>query len=126
MDKKISALLGAAAAVTALTSAQATPVQQPQLAPPTSYGDLLSPVPNALALLRADDAAHAQTPARVQLAQFYHHHHHHHHHHHGFFGGRIIIAPPVYVAPAGECYWAPGRPVWNGYRWVRRRVRVCD
>ena len=44
----------------------------------------------------------------------------------------IIVAPaPVYVAPppvyAGPpCYWTRGRPVWDGYRWVRPRIQVCD
>jgi hypothetical protein len=31
---------------------------------------------------------------------------------------------PVYDAPS--CYWAPGRPYWNGYGWVRPRVQVCE
>ena len=59
----------------------------------------------------------------------------------GFAAGAIIgsaIAPrpyyapaPVYVAPAPvyaapECYWTRGEPVWNGYRWVPSRVKVCD
>jgi hypothetical protein len=37
---------------------------------------------------------------------------------------------PVYVAPApayvAECYWTRGRPVWDGYRWIRPRIQVCD
>jgi hypothetical protein len=58
----------------------------------------------------------------------------------GFVAGAIVgsaIAPrpyygppPVYVAPApvyaGECYWTRGRPMWNGYAWVRPRIQVCD
>src|SRR5262249_35478083 len=43
------------------------------------------------------------------------------------------VAPaPVYVAPAPvyvvdpQCYWTRGRPMWDGYRWVRTRVQVCD
>lgn len=31
---------------------------------------------------------------------------------------------PVYMAP--RCFWAQGEPVWNGYRWVGSRVRVCE
>src|SRR5262249_33753134 len=56
----------------------------------------------------------------------------------GFAAGAIVgtaLAPrpaPVYVAPAPvyvvepQCYWTRGRPVWDGYRWVRTRVQVCD
>jgi hypothetical protein len=46
--------------------------------------DLLDPVPNAVAALKADDAHLAQENQQGnKLAQyFYHHHHHHHHHHH--------------------------------------------
>lgn len=44
MDKKISGLLGVAAAIVAVTGAQAAPAQQPQLAVPSSYKDLLEPV----------------------------------------------------------------------------------
>jgi hypothetical protein len=29
------------------------------------------------------------------------------------------------VGPPAGC-WAWGRPYWNGFRWVRRRVWVCD
>jgi hypothetical protein len=83
MDKRIAGLLGAAAAVTALSGVQAN-------AAPTqaaSYADLLQPVPNAVSALQADDERRAAEPeARVQLAQYHHHHHHwrrtHHHHHH--------------------------------------------
>jgi hypothetical protein len=35
-----------------------------------------------------------------------------------------VAIGPVYDAPS--CYWAPGRPYWNGYGWVRPRVQVCD
>src|SRR5579862_2553484 len=120
MDKKIAGLLGAAAALATVSGAHAsTQPQSNQSAATTSYRDLLEPVPDALALLKADDTTHVQQPARVQLAQ----HHHHHHHHHGFFGGFI---PPIVVAPGPTCYWTLGRPVWNGYRWVRPRVRVCN
>jgi hypothetical protein len=54
----------------------------------------------------------------------------------GFAAGAIVgsaLAPrpaPVYVAPApayvAECYWTRGRPVWDGYRWIRPRIQVCD
>lgn len=128
MDKKIAGLLGAAAALTVTSGAQAAPTPQAKLAPAASYADLLKPVPNAVAVLRDDEAGRTEAPARVELAQFFRHHHHHHgffhhHHHHGFFGGGIVIGPPA-VGPGG-C-WAWGRPFWNGYRWVRRRIWVCD
>ncbi len=89
MDKKIAGLLGAAAALTTVTAANAAaPAQTDGYAAPASYRDLLNPVPNAVAALKADDARLAQTPGDsvkddgLQVAQFYHHHHHHHHHHH--------------------------------------------
>jgi hypothetical protein len=59
----------------------------------------------------------------------------------GFAVGAIVgsaVAPrpyyapaPVYVAPAPvyvepQCYWTWGRAMWDGYRWVRPRVQVCD
>jgi hypothetical protein len=33
---------------------------------------------------------------------------------------------PVYVAPRPRCFWTRGEPMWDGYGWVRPRVRVCD
>jgi hypothetical protein len=55
----------------------------------------------------------------------------------GFAAGAIVgsvLAPrpaPVYVAPAPvyvvpQCYWTRGEPMWDGYRWVRPRIQVCD
>lgn len=97
MDKRIAGLLGAAAALTTFTAAQAAAPAQTQATEPASYRDLLNPVPNAVAALKADEARMAeQRPAEatneMQVAQvFYreHHHHHHfrfreHHHHHHF------------------------------------------
>ena len=37
----------------------------------------------------------------------------------------VYVAPPA-VYPARTCYWTPGEPFWNGYRWVHPRVQVCD
>lgn len=92
MDKKIAGLLGAAAALTTLGSAQATPAAPVQTLPAaSSYADLLEPVPNAAEILVADDQRMGEQQATVQLAQYHHHHHHrrvivihrrHHHHHH--------------------------------------------
>jgi hypothetical protein len=42
--------------------------------------DLLDPVPNAVAALKADDARLAQENQQGnKLAQYFYHHHHHHH-----------------------------------------------
>jgi hypothetical protein len=124
MDKKIAGLLGAAATLTTVSSVHATATPTAQLSQPTSYRDLLEPVPNAMAALKADDARLAQmpSPAETKVAQ-YHNHHHHHHHHHGFYGGPV--PPPAYGPPRGGCYWTLGRPAWNGVAWVRPQVRVC-
>jgi hypothetical protein len=91
MDKKLAGLLGAAAALTTMTAAQAAmPDQKTELAPAASYRDLLDPVPNALSALKADNAKRDET-SKTELAQVSvqvgggrHHHYHHHHHHHGF------------------------------------------
>lgn len=133
MDKKIAGLLGAAAALTAMSAAQAAPVEPATLRQPTSYKDLLEPIPNALAALKADDTmrAEASPAAKLELVQ-YHHHHHHHHHHNAYYSGAVIggvigglLAPRVAPPPPSPCYWTLGRPYWNGYRWVRPRVQVC-
>lgn len=38
----------------------------------------------------------------------------------------VYEVEPVYVAPRPACHWARSEPYWDGYGWVRRRVRVCD
>ena len=48
MDKKLAGLLGAAAALSAVTTAQAAPASGPELPQASSYRDLLDPIPNAL------------------------------------------------------------------------------
>jgi hypothetical protein len=90
MDKKLAGLLGAAAALTTMTAAQAAmPEQTTEMAPATSYRDLLDPVPNALSALKADDAKRNEAPktelaqVSVQVGGGHHHYYHHHHHHHG-------------------------------------------
>jgi len=87
MDKKIAALLGAAAALTTMSGAQSAVAAPAQNTPPTSYRDLLEPVPDALNALKIDDArtAAGKTQGGEQVAQYYHHHHHHHHHHHRYY-----------------------------------------
>ncbi|VTZ52310.1 conserved exported hypothetical protein [Methylocella tundrae] len=90
MDKKIIGLVGAMSALGALAqAANATPLSATEVLKVDSFGDLLEPIPNAIALLRVVDAAQATAsdeqsaskPAEAQLAQYYNHHHHHHHHH---------------------------------------------
>jgi hypothetical protein len=83
MDKKIAGLLGAAAALTTMSAAQSAIAEPTQNTPPTSYRDLLEPIPDALNALKIDDAriAAAKTQGGEQVAQYYYHHHHHHHHH---------------------------------------------
>lgn len=92
MDKKIAGLLGAVAALASLDAAQAATSAVPNPAATMragSYAELLAPIPNAVALLSADDAARTgQSSAKgTQLAQHHHHHRYHrrhrrHHHHH--------------------------------------------
>jgi hypothetical protein len=92
MDKRIAGLLGAAAALGALSTAQAAPApasEPSDVLQANSYSDLLQPIQNAAATLKVIDerAPAASAEAKVQLAQAHHHHHHHHHyrrhrHHH--------------------------------------------
>jgi hypothetical protein len=106
MEKKIAGLLGAVAALGTLGTAQAAPAPATtDVLQANSYADLLQPIPNAAATLRAVEA---QAPAKdaeanVQMAQFYYHHHHHHHHHgywhhhhhHGYWRrGPVVVIPP--------------------------------
>jgi hypothetical protein len=92
MDKKIAGLLGAAAALTTMTGAQAsTPAPTTEPSQVTSYRDLLDPVPDAVQALQADNARLSAQPktevAQISVTVGHHHHHHvriirHHHHHH--------------------------------------------
>ncbi len=97
MDKRIAGLLGAAAALTAVSGAQAaTSPQATEIAPAANYADLLQPVPNPVQALKADDARRSEAPGlevaqvSVQIGPHHHHHHryyrrYHHHHHHGVY-----------------------------------------
>jgi hypothetical protein len=91
---KVLGIVGAVSGLAALDSAQAAGLETPNttgLTAAKSYAELLEPIPNALAVLRAVDAAEAArgaqataTDADVTLVQYHHHHHHrvrHHHHH---------------------------------------------
>jgi hypothetical protein len=95
MDKRIAGLLGAAAALATVGGANAaTGAQGTAQSPATGYRELLNPVPNAAAALKADDARREAEARNVKTAQVsvqlgHHHHHHHHgvrirvgHHHH--------------------------------------------
>jgi hypothetical protein len=112
MDKKIVGAIGAIAGLATLDSAaQATPAAAP--AQPTgakSYAELLDPIPNALATLRAADAAARAAreqsvrdqAGEVQVAGYRHHHHHHHHRvyirrHHHHHHRAVIVAPGVRI-----------------------------
>ena len=83
MDKKIAGLLGAVAALSTLGAVQAapTPASTTDVLQANSYADLLQPIPNAAATLKAADenAQVASSEGQVQVAQMHHHHHHHHH-----------------------------------------------
>jgi hypothetical protein len=58
MDKKIAGLLGAVAALSTANAAQASPAPPPvqtEVLKANSYANLLEPIPNAAAILRAVD-----------------------------------------------------------------------
>jgi hypothetical protein len=93
---KIVGLVGAISGLATLDGAQAATVESPNttaLNGARSFAELLAPIPNALAVLRAMDAAEAGrtgqeagTDPNVTLVQYHHHHRaHHHHHHHRWF-----------------------------------------
>ena len=98
MDKKIFGLIAAVSGLGTLGAAQAAPapVDVDRVMNAQSFRELLEPIPNATALLIADDEGRAAAPEapKVQLAEYDHHHHHHgvihkllrltHHHHHHY------------------------------------------
>ena len=94
MDKKTGMLLGAVAGLATMGAAHAAPLPGANAAEAlntSSYAELLAPVSNAVALVKADDAARAQSSeSNMQLVDYYvgrpaaHHHHHHHHHHQAY------------------------------------------
>jgi len=97
MNRMMAGLLGTVAGLATMGVAQAAIPPAPSASEAlqvSSYADLLAPVPNAVDLVKLDDAARARRPAaegELQLAQYYgpppayHHHHHHHHHHHAYY-----------------------------------------
>ena len=99
MDRKTAGLVGAVAGLAMMGTAHATPLPAPNATDAlasSGYADLLAPVPDAVALLKAADArsqpASGDLHGDMQLADYrdgygpgypppaYHHHHHHHHH----------------------------------------------
>ena len=97
MDQKIVGIVGAIAGLVSLDAAQGTATAMPNPEAPKgarSFAELLDPIPNALAMLRAADSTaprnQAEQTTDVRVAQNHHHHHHHryvkpkrrHHHHH--------------------------------------------
>jgi hypothetical protein len=95
LDKKLAGLLGAVAALGTIGTAQASTAPAPtDVLAANSYAELLQPIPDASARLKAlDEQQRAGTKeGGIQLAYRHHHHHHHHyrrrhhhhhHHHHG-------------------------------------------
>jgi hypothetical protein len=93
VDRNIVGLLGAMGALAAAApghAATSAPLTADTSMQVTSYADLLKPIPNALALMKAPAAANAETSllapavegeATVEDTQFLLPHHHHHHHH---------------------------------------------
>jgi hypothetical protein len=89
---KVVGMVGAISGLAALDGAQAATIESPNTALPAakSYAELLEPIPNALAVLRAEAARSAQeaeADASAIPVQYRHHHHHNrwwrrHHHHH--------------------------------------------
>src|ERR1700676_5297025 len=99
MEKKIAGLLGAVATLGTFNAPQAAPTPSPaptDVMRANSFADLLEPIPNAAALLRAVDESGPITSAdeNVQLAQY--HHHHHHHSQYRRYAPRIIVVPRRY------------------------------
>jgi hypothetical protein len=84
MQRKLVGAVGVMSAFAALDSAQAAAPSPPDVAEflkPQSFAELLAPIHNAAALLKAlDEAQSAERKANPQVAQYYYHHHHHHHH----------------------------------------------
>jgi hypothetical protein len=104
MERKIAGLVGAIATLGVVNVAQAAPAPEPvHVLNASSFADLLKPIPNALAMLRAVDEATPVRPAAegVQLARHHHHHHHHHqhyrrprHHHHHHHHSSLALPGP--------------------------------
>jgi hypothetical protein len=88
MDKKIAGLVGAISALAPMGATDPAAAKSvAEVLNPTSYTQLLQPIPNAVALLKAADEAQAararaeaERTSNAQVAQWFYPHHHHHHH----------------------------------------------
>ena len=107
MDKTLAGLFGAIGVLAVASPSQAAsaaPIDVNAVMHATSYADLLTPIPNAVAVRQALDEQNSATPAApelmtIQYFRHHHHHHHryyrrryhHHHHHHGVRIGPVVI-----------------------------------
>lgn len=96
MDKNLVGLIGAVSVLAMTAPAQAatgSPITVESAMQASSYTELLQPIPNALALLKARNEAASRSSdpegrGMLEDVQLYielphpriHHHHHHHHH----------------------------------------------
>jgi hypothetical protein len=91
MDKKIVGVIAAVGALAPIGAAQAAAPNGDveQIIHARSFSELLHPIPNAVAVLKAVEGAKTDPSAQMMVAQYHHHHHHHHyyhhHHHHHFY-----------------------------------------
>jgi hypothetical protein len=114
MEKRITALLGAVAALSTMGAAQASPAPAPSPSDAlkaNSYADLLEPIPDAAKVLQVLDEQAPTTSAdrgNVQLAQGYYHHHHHHQV--GLRSARLCGAAPSLVSSSQPS--SPPSPPW--------------
>jgi hypothetical protein len=82
MDAKTVTLFGAAVALAAGSSGAASAAPAPAVPVAATYADLLTPIPDAVARLKASDAEREAQPPHLIEVQYAAHHHHHHHSHH--------------------------------------------
>ena len=79
MQNKITGLLGAMAAIGTLGVAQAAPAPDTSdVLKANSFAELLQPIPDAAARLKAMDESQSNSSAARNIQLAYHHHHHHH------------------------------------------------
>jgi hypothetical protein len=115
MERKTIMLTGAAAATLTAGAMIPATAQADPVPAAASYADLLQPLPDAAARLRADDANAAAVNAAGRPAYFQEaqndspaaHHHHHHHHHQTQHSAQ---------------WWQSHGYYWNGSQWIRRPV----